>query len=130
MRRVPCFTPAEPSSTRGQREGIAQGLRTTTALLGRLQAMERDLPIVRLRLYVVGGAPRSQRALESIRRSMRRGSQCQLDVVDIHQRPDLARQDEVQGVPTLLRLSPGPARRLVGDLSDESKLGYLLEADS
>ncbi|KQQ18206.1 circadian clock protein KaiB [Methylobacterium sp. Leaf123] len=75
----------------------------------------------RLRLYVAGTSPRSTRSIESVRRlcEHRLGGACDLEVVDIYQQAALAGEDGVVAAPTLVRLSPLPARRITGDLSDE-----------
>lgn len=78
----------------------------------------------RLRLYVAGTSPRSTRSIESVRRLCegRLGGACDLEVVDIYQQSALAGADGVVAAPTLVRLSPLPARRIAGDLSDERRV--------
>ncbi|MBD8907220.1 circadian clock KaiB family protein [Methylorubrum zatmanii] len=78
----------------------------------------------RLRLYVAGTSLRSTRTIESVRRLCERrlGGLCDLEVVDIYQQSGLAGTDGVVAAPTLVRLSPLPARRLAGDLSDEQRI--------
>ncbi|CAO4175904.1 circadian clock KaiB family protein [Methylorubrum populi] len=78
----------------------------------------------RLRLYVAGTSLRSTRTIESVRRLCegRLGGLCDLEVVDIYQQSGLAGTDGVVAAPTLVRLSPLPARRLAGDLSDERRI--------
>ena len=76
----------------------------------------------RLRLYVAGAAPSSTRAVEVLRRVLddHVPGRYALEVVDVYQQPLLALQANVMTVPTLMKLSPGPARRIVGPLSDAS----------
>lgn len=50
------------------------------------------------------------------------------DVVDVLVRPDLAREASVVATPLLLRIGPGPARRIVGDFSDPQQLAMALGA--
>lgn len=78
----------------------------------------------RLRLYVAGTSPRSTRSIESVRRLCERRLEgaCDLEVVDLYQQPALAGVDGVVAAPTLVRLSPLPARRIAGDLSDEQRV--------
>lgn len=78
----------------------------------------------RLRLYVAGTSPRSTRSIESVRLLCERrlGGSCDLEVVDIYQQAALAGADGVVAAPTLVRLSPLPARRITGDLSDERRV--------
>jgi circadian clock protein KaiB len=42
-----------------------------------------------------------------------------LEVVDVYQQPERAAADKIIALPTLLRYSPGGAKRLIGDLSKE-----------
>ena len=72
-----------------------------------------------LRLFVAGPTDRSKRAIENLRCICRDHleGRIELEVVDLYQQPDLARQDQVVAAPTLVRLLPLPVRRIVGDLS-------------
>jgi circadian clock protein KaiB len=42
--------------------------------------------------------------------------------VDVAEHPDLAGEDQVLAVPTLVRQRPAPVRRLVGDLADVDRV--------
>ncbi len=78
----------------------------------------------RLRLMVAGSNARSRRAVENLRlicdRHLR--GNVDLEVIDIYQRPELARDYQVVAVPTLLKLVPLPVRRIIGDLSDTQRV--------
>ncbi|CAN5758649.1 circadian clock KaiB family protein [soil metagenome] len=78
----------------------------------------------RLRLYVAGAAPASTGAVETVRavcdEHLRDGYE--LEVVDVYQQPLLAQEAQIMTVPTLVRCSPGPTRRVVGPLSDKSRV--------
>ena len=54
--------------------------------------------------------------------------------MDIYQEPARAQREDLIGVPTLIKRSPGLVRRLVGDLSDRERvlkaLGIEPAADS
>ena len=73
-----------------------------------------------LRLYVSGTTPKSARAVENLKRicEERLRGRYDLEVIDVYQQPDLARVDQIVAVPTLIKRSPLPMRRLVGDLSN------------
>lgn len=73
-------------------------------------------------LYVAGGAPRSAAARRNAQLLCDRhlAGRYRLEVIDLLADPDRARDDQVLAVPTLVRRYPGPARRVVGDLSDPS----------
>jgi circadian clock protein KaiB len=73
-----------------------------------------------LRLYVTGSTLLSMRAIENIEQltAEELADDYEIEVVDVLERPDLAEADRVFATPTLLRLSPPPVRKLMGDLSD------------
>ncbi len=43
-------------------------------------------------------------------------------VVDLYEHRERAREDQIMVAPTLIRLSPLPARRLIGDLSKTERV--------
>jgi len=81
-------------------------------------------PIYRLRLFVAGNTALSRRAIENLRFfcAAHLAGRFDLEVVDIHQQPELASRDQVVAAPTLLRLEPLPQRRIVGDLSQAERV--------
>ncbi len=85
-----------------------------------------------LRLYVTGATPRSTQAIQNIRRICEEHLQgrYQLEVVDVFQRPVLAKGEQIIAAPTLIRLLPLPLRRFIGDMSNTDKilLGLDLQA--
>jgi circadian clock protein KaiB len=82
-----------------------------------------------LRLYVTGTTPRSSRSIHNIRNICqdRLAGRYKLEVVDIYQQPELARQEQIIAAPTLIRKLPLPLRKLVGDLSDSGRVMAGLE---
>lgn len=77
-----------------------------------------------LRLYVSGNTARSTRAIQNLRAVCDRflKGRYELEVIDIYQRPQAARDAQIIAVPTLVKLHPEPARLLIGDLSDTARL--------
>jgi circadian clock protein KaiB len=73
-----------------------------------------------LRLYVTGSTLLSTRAIENINWLIKEELEgmYEFEVVDVLERPDLADQDGIFATPALVRLSPLPVRKLIGDLSD------------
>ena len=74
----------------------------------------------RLTLYVSGASPLSTAAVETARRicdEELRG-RVDLQIVDIRDAGAQAVEDEIVVVPTLVKRTPEPRRKLVGDLSD------------
>jgi circadian clock protein KaiB len=50
-----------------------------------------------------------------------------LEVIDVHENPELAKANQIVAVPTLVRSFPTPSRKLVGDFSDEGRFCAGLE---
>jgi len=77
-----------------------------------------------LRLYVTGSTPRSSRAIQSIRAlcETHLSGRYDLEVIDIHQQPVLARGEQIIAAPTLIKKLPAPLRKMVGDLSDTDRV--------
>jgi circadian clock protein KaiB len=46
----------------------------------------------------------------------------ELEVIDVAQEPDKAREHQILAVPTLLKELPPPLRKIVGDLSEKEKV--------
>jgi circadian clock protein KaiB len=77
-----------------------------------------------LRLFVAGMTLRSTEAVRRIKHicDEHLEGRYELDIIDIYQRPELAKEYQVLAVPTLVKTSPQPARCLVGDFSDVDKV--------
>ena len=86
-----------------------------------------------LKLYVAGTTSKSVRAISNIKRiceSHLKGRYL-LEVVDIYQRPVLAKGEQIVAAPTLIKHLPSPLRRLIGDMADTDRvlLGLDLQPD-
>jgi len=86
-------------------------------------AQDPDAAHYRLRLFVTGTAPRSARAIRNIRVICEENlpGRYELEVVDIYQHPELVTTDQIVVTPTLVKQSPLPIRKLIGDLSDTER---------
>jgi circadian clock protein KaiB len=75
-----------------------------------------------LRLFIAGSTPRSTEALANLMAVCEEhlAGRYDLEVVDVYQQPKRARIEQIVAVPTLLKLSPDPIRRLIGDLSEQA----------
>ena len=84
-----------------------------------------------LRLFVAGSSANSVRALMNLRRicDEHLDGQYSLEVVDLYQQPGLAKAEQIIAAPTLVKKLPRPPRKIVGDLSNKSKvlagIGYV-----
>ena len=77
-----------------------------------------------LKLYVAGNTPNSMRALKTLRNILEtefRGVYA-LKVIDVLKNPQLAEEDKILATPTLSKILPPPARRIIGDLSDRERV--------
>jgi circadian clock protein KaiB len=77
-----------------------------------------------LRLYVAGQTPKSLTAfanLKSICESHLSG-RYSIEVIDLVERPQLSKGDEIVAIPTLVRNLPQPVRKIIGDLSDTERV--------
>jgi len=80
--------------------------------------------VLRLTLYIAGQTPRAERALVNLRQIVEHeiGLPFELEIVDVLERPDRAEEALILATPTLVKESPHPTRRLIGDLSDTQKV--------
>ena len=83
-----------------------------------------NTPEYSLHLFITGATPNSARAVCNIKDICEQylKGRYELLIVDIHQQPELAQREDLIGVPTLIKRSPGLVRRLVGDLSDRERV--------
>jgi circadian clock protein KaiB len=79
-------------------------------------------------LYVTGNTPNSIRAINNLQQicETRIPGQYKLEVVDVHQQPALAQQEQIIALPLLVKKFPLPERKLIGDLSDTEKVLRIL----
>ena len=77
-----------------------------------------------LRLYVTGMTPKSARAIQNIKRICDEDlhGRCDLEVIDIYQKPVLAEGEQIIATPTLVKKLPLPLRRFIGDMSDTGRI--------
>lgn len=77
-----------------------------------------------LSLFVAGTSPASIRAINNLRTILesRLAGRYELDIIDIHQQPELAQKENISAVPILIKKTPSPKRLLVGDMSDTDKV--------
>ena len=76
-----------------------------------------------LRLYVTGSTGRSLKAVYNLRKICEEHlPDYELEVIDIYQDPEAAREAQVIAAPTLVKKLPLPIRKFVGDLSNTQKI--------
>lgn len=77
-----------------------------------------------LRLYVAGMTPRSMESITSIKKICEEHLQgrYEIEVIDIYQHPELAKEQQVIAAPTLIKELPLPLRKFIGRLSEEERI--------
>ena len=77
-----------------------------------------------LRLFVAGTTPNSLRAIQNVRLICEEQlpGRHELEVIDIYQHVGQLATGQVVVAPTLVRQSPLPVRRLIGDLSNRNRV--------
>ena len=76
------------------------------------------------RLYIAGLTPRSTQAVQNLHTFCEDQipGHYEIEVIDLYQQPQLAQDDQILAVPTLIRKLPLPPRQFIGDLSDTRHL--------
>jgi circadian clock protein KaiB len=77
-----------------------------------------------LRLYITGATSRSVEAINNIRMICEEylEGRYELEVIDLYQKPCLAKDEQIIAAPTLIKKLPLPFRRIIGDLSNKEKV--------
>ena len=72
-----------------------------------------------LRLYVAGQTSKSIAAIANLKRIREQHMPVRyhIEVIDLMQKPQLAVNDQIVAIPTLIRKVPEPMKRIIGDLS-------------
>jgi circadian clock protein KaiB len=77
-----------------------------------------------LRLYVAGQTPRSLQAFANLTKICEEylAGRYRIEVIDLIEKPQLAKGDQILAIPTLVRTLPEPIRKIIGDLSNKEKV--------
>ena len=77
-----------------------------------------------LKLYITGMSPISLSSIANARRLCEEhlAGRYSLEVIDLYQQPERLQDAQITALPTLIRESPPPLRRVVGDLSDTQQV--------
>jgi circadian clock protein KaiB len=88
------------------------------------RAGRRPSALWELRLYVAGMTPTSIRAFENLKKLCEEHLHgiYSIQVIDLLERPTLARGDQIIAVPTLVRRLPTPVKKIIGDLSNTERV--------
>ena len=77
-----------------------------------------------MRLYVTDWTPRCVVAFKNLSRICNENlkDRCRIEVVDLLEKPELARQEQIVAIPTLIKMGPAPRKVMVGDFTDEGSV--------
>jgi circadian clock protein KaiB len=77
-----------------------------------------------LRLYIAGKQPRSMAAFSNLHKICEENlsGRYNIEVIDVAENPQLAQKDRILAVPTLVRTTPGPEKKIIGGLSDAKRV--------
>ncbi len=77
-----------------------------------------------LRLFVTGTSTLAVRAINNLQVICEQHlkGRYELEIIDVYQQPLLVESENVTAVPMLIKKSPLPKRRLVGDMSDTTRV--------
>ena len=77
-----------------------------------------------LRLYVTGTTRRSVLAITNLKKICEEylEGRYELEVIDLYQKPCLAKDEQIIAAPTLIKKLPLPFRRIIGDMSNIEKV--------
>ena len=77
-----------------------------------------------LRLYVAGKTLKTVTALRNLERicEERLQGKYSIEVIDLMKNPQLARDQQILALPTLVRKVPKPVRSIIGDLSNTERV--------
>lgn len=81
-------------------------------------------PEWQLRLYIAGQTSKSRAALANLKLfcETHLAGSYEIEVIDLIENPSLAAGDQTLAVPTLVRKLPEPIKKIIGDLSNESRV--------
>jgi circadian clock protein KaiB len=89
-----------------------------------MRKLQTKDPELLLRLYVAGNAPNSLRAIANVKALCDEhfATRHELEIIDLLKHPKRALADGIIVTPTLLKLSPLPVQRVIGNLNDTSQV--------
>lgn len=81
-----------------------------------------------LRLFVAGDSPESAIAIANLKALFpdNESSHVEIEIVDVQREPARAARDGIMVTPTLLKVSPSPRCRILGNLKNRDALLHLL----
>jgi circadian clock protein KaiB len=80
-------------------------------------------------LYVAGETSKSKAAMVNLEKYCQEylAGRYKIEVIDLFKQPHMAETDQILAIPTLIRKSPAPTRKIIGDLSNTEKVLQCLD---
>jgi circadian clock protein KaiB len=77
-----------------------------------------------LKLFITGSTPKSLEAVAQLKEvcEAHLKGRYTLEVIDVHQQPQLAEAEQIIALPTLLKKLPPPLRKVLGTFSEKERL--------
>lgn len=77
-----------------------------------------------LKLFITGATPNSIKAVNNIKEicEVHLKDRYRLEIIDVYQEVMLAEKEQLIALPMLIKKFPAPERRIIGDMSNESKV--------
>ena len=75
-------------------------------------------------MYVAGQSPKAVTAFANLKVICEKQlkGKYRIEVIDLLKHPQLARDNQILAIPTLVRKLPKPVRNIIGDLSDAERV--------
>lgn len=102
----------------------AAGKRGRTSQPKKAAGAKGQTPDWVLRLYVAGQTPKSLAAFANLKKLCENhlANRYTIEVIDLSKQPQLAQNDQIVALPTLVRKLPEPIKRIIGDLSNSERV--------
>jgi circadian clock protein KaiB len=86
--------------------------------------MKKNTAFYELSLYVTGASPNSVKAISNLKHICEEhfSGKYKLEIIDIYQQPAIAAREQIVALPMLLKTSPLPLKRLIGNMADSAKV--------
>ncbi len=75
-----------------------------------------------MKLFITGQTDRSELAVENLTLICEELPGNNVIIIDVLDHPEMAENDGIMITPTLIKESPPPVRRIIGDLSDKKRV--------
>lgn len=84
------------------------------------------------KLYITGATHHSMQAVKNFKNicDSYLENKYELDIIDVYQQPNLAKEKQIIAAPTLIKIHPLPIRRIIGDMSDTDKILNILSIEN